>query len=185
MVRRGLAALALVAACGPPALPPLDGTWVGRVDGTDVVVAITVAGDEARAYLCGGDTTRASWTRWLAGDAGAGEVATTAGGWTVTAALLGAASLGGTVSGPEGVRTFSATATTGVGGLYRGPEPCPTGLVVWMTDTGPAAQGAWCEGGIYGQVEPVMPIAVTWQGIGVHRVGAADAALLWLTPVTP
>lgn len=182
-----LLVVAVIAACGPPALPPLDGTWVGRVDGTDVVVAIAVAGDEARAYLCGGDATRATWTRWLAGDASAGDVTTTADGWTVTAAVLGAGSLGGSVSGPDGVRTFTATATTGVGGLYRGSEPCPTGLVVWMTTVGPAAQGAWCKGGIYGQVEPVIPIALTPQGIGVHLVGAPAEGYdpVWLTPVTP
>lgn len=185
---RALAALTLaLLACDTAADAPLDATFVGKVGGTDVVVAVALGGGEAQAYLCGGDATRSTWTRWLTGDAGSGDFSATSGGWTLTGTAQGA-TLTGTVSGPDGERSFHASAATGLAGLYRGAEPCPTGLVVWMTADGPAAQGAWCDGaGVYGQVEPVMPIAVTPQGVAVRLLGAGGGGddPVWLAPVTP
>src|SRR5688572_26456417 len=58
-----------LAACSSeePAPEVSDGTYVGRLDGSDALVAVTVAGDDIVAYTCGGPLTIHVHTRWYSG----------------------------------------------------------------------------------------------------------------------
>jgi hypothetical protein len=147
------------AGCGGESVNPVGAepmTVVGRVQDTDVAIAVVSDAEGSVAYLCGGPETLQPWTRWLAGDGGVLED-TDGEGWRVEVDDDGA---GGWVRPPgEGALPWQATEATGDAGLYSTvDEGCRTGVVV---DAAYGAQGVWCskqQGGKQGYVEQVTPV---------------------------
>jgi hypothetical protein len=147
------------AGCGTESLDPVEAaqplTVVGRVQDTDVAIAVVSDGAAGVAYLCGGPQTLQPWTRWLTGEGGVlhdteGE------GWRVEIDEDGA---GGWVRPPgEGALPWAGAEAIGDAGLYSAvDEGCRTGVVV---DTADGAQGVWCsKQGYVEQVTPVTPVS--------------------------
>lgn len=182
LLRGGEAALvALVslahAGCGADAAP---GTWVGAASDSDVVVAVAeVEGGGLVAYVCGGEATFATHTRWFQADsAEGGGFEAARDGWTVAGEIDGEAA-SGTITGPAGeALSFSASAVDegAALGLFAVEDSgCRTGAVVQAgADGEPWLQGTWCdEEDHFAQVTPVAPIELTDRGIRVQVLRAA------------
>jgi hypothetical protein len=153
-----LLALASAAGCGGESVDPVRAepmTVVGRVQDTDVAIAVVSDGYGSVAYLCGGPETLQPWTRWLTGDDGVLED-TEGEGWRVELADDG---VSGWARPPgQGARPWQASEATGDAGLYTTVDAgCRTGVVV---DAAHSAQGVWCnDQGYLEQVTPVTPIS--------------------------
>lgn len=153
-----IVALVGAAGCGGESVNPVAAepmTVVGRVQDTDVAIAVVSDAEGSVAYLCGGPETLQPWTRWLTGAGGVLED-TEGHGWRVEIDDDGA---GGWVRPPgEGALPWQATEADGDAGLYSTvDEGCRTGVVV---DAAHGAQGVWCskQGSKQGYVEQVTPV---------------------------
>ncbi len=161
---------------------------VGTVAGTDAVVGASTEGGLVTFYLCGGPSSYDTATRWFvgAGDA-SGAFTLKRDGWTVTGDL-GQGS--GEVTSPDGEtrawRTHPATPGT-LEGLYATVDSgCRTGAVILQPDASaePRLQGAWCDdSGQFAQVTPILPVALTAQGVGIRVLGASSKKDLFVEPV--
>jgi hypothetical protein len=172
-----LAALALVAAgCVAPAAPPAF--HVGPVSDSDAVVAVVREGTRVTAYVCGGERTYDTLTRWFEADVREGDAVTiTRDGYTLRleSSAPDAASLPGTLTDAQGIaRPFVARLqpTAPLVGLYDSNDSgCRAGAMVWYADgsADPRVQGTWCDrGGLVEQVEPVRPLQVDAAGLRVR-----------------
>lgn len=175
--------MAFLAGCGDETLAP---TYVGRVEGTDEVVAAVTNGDEVALYLCGGATTYATHSRWFKGTLDEGGAFTAAkDGFTATGSL---SSGKGTITTAAGeTLTWSMRPAKGeLEGLYESnADSCRTGAVASDLDGDGVleVQGTWCGGGnIFAQVTPILPIYVSERGIGVS-VNVSPAKGLWVDRV--
>jgi hypothetical protein len=169
-----LAALALAAIA-----PALGGcgersfTWVGVVEDTDAVGAVTVEEGALRAYVCGGPDTYSTLSRWFSGNLnGANRVATTTDGWSFQGEVGEGYAIAEIIS-PEGdYYVLDATSPDDeLAGLYSVEDAgCRTGAVVYEAPAGGLElQGTWCDDqGHRAQVTPVYPISVTEKGILVQ-----------------
>ena len=180
-----------VAACDDAGSGP-SGSWVGALEGTDAVVALVADGDRVLAYVCGGDATRDTHTRWFSGPIDSGDFELFAGAWSLTGTLTDDGDLTGVVTSPGGdAASFDALgAEQGtLAGLYvEIASPCSTGLVITQptVDVLPVAQGAWClEGGAIGQVVPIMPLLFEGSGVAAELVGISTDAQRHLGAVLP
>jgi hypothetical protein len=172
--RMGFAAWAclLAAGCGAPAGAP---AYVGAVPGGDEVVGVVSDGSQATFYLCGGEATFATHTRWFTGsvdDRGEMSLSDRKGSWKVTGNLaLGSGRI--TTDTHDQLLWSVRPAAGDAEGLYSATVAgsCRTGAVVGDFDgTGTVRmQGTWCDGQQYAQVIPIIPeaIEVTDQGIQV------------------
>ena len=146
---------------------------VGTATSGDVVFAAVVE-DDVSVYVCGGDTTFATHTRWFRDipldDDGAFEA--TLEGWTIsgnaetddiTADLVGPADEQVALAG-------ASVPDDGLAGLYtREIDGCTTGLVVRGPDDDPQTQGTWCDDqGQFAQVIVLPPVVLTAEGIHVE-----------------
>ena len=74
MVRTWIASLSVawlaLAGCAEESVAPLDGgvvSYAGALEGSDAVAAVAVSGDTVALYVCGGDTSYATRSRWYSG----------------------------------------------------------------------------------------------------------------------
>lgn len=152
-----LAALSsLVAAgCGRPD-ETSGGTWTGSVVGSDAVVGAVVSGNRAAVYVCGGDSSFATVTRWFQGTREELSTGLLRDGWVVDAAA-GGDSLAGKLVAPDGgtfVFSLAAAAEGSAAGLYSTVDAgCRTGVVVHGEAS--SMQGVWCSD--LGEVAQVTP----------------------------
>jgi hypothetical protein len=176
---------------GGGALPPR--VFVGEVTGTDVRLAVIATARRARIYFCGGNSTYATATRWLAADLDTGQRLTLQApqNWQLDGQLV-EATLSGTIDMGDGVSHPFAAAGVGQGtiaGLYEATAPCgKVGLIVAQLSPASDAIG---QGACIGetpaqvmQVNPVMPLARLPDGtIPVTTAGTTDPTLVH--PATP
>lgn len=163
-----------------------EGQWVGQLTGTDAWVAISTAGDDAVAYICGGPTSLDSHTRWLLGSGGATELTLEADGWTLTASVT-ADGASGTLVDPTGDEAdFDAVVAPSqdVAGLYTAMDAgCRDGVIV-VSST--ASQGAWCDDlGNLAEVTPVTPAQMSPVGFEVEADTAVGAREFFVEPLVP
>jgi len=156
--------------CQPPPEFPESATYVGTVEGTNVVIGIVATGDKLVIYSGGGEGTIATHSRWFHGfNEGAFSVVRDA--WTIDGTIdLETAS--GLMLSPTG-ETWNWSAKyvdDGIRGVYQSVGPdCTTGVVVLDSTT---AQGAWCNGtGLFAEVTPMAtPIVPTVAGLPVRTI---------------
>ena len=147
---------------------------VGDVDGSDAVLAAIRDGTSVTVYVCGGDSTFDTHTRWFGGGSidGEGAFSIDLEDWTI-AGTFDDLDVAGTLTDPDGAQmTYSASAisTDSIAGLYTAePDGCRTGVVLQDNGGGITGQGTWCnQAAEFGQVIILEPIEVTAQGIAVE-----------------
>ena len=170
----GALLLSALAACSEeePTAEVSDGIYIGKLDGSDALVAVTVAGNDVVAYSCGGPLTIHMHTRWYRGTLSEDSVElTSADGATGTITFVGD-SISGALVQPDGQElALFDTALKGsdtASGLFSVvDEGCRTGVIVKQDspDVDAEVQGAWCgpaavgdEDEIFSQVTPITPI---------------------------
>ncbi len=167
----GLALLSLFTGCGDESAGESAGassSLVGVVEDTDAVVGIVTSADKVTFYVCGGDKTYNTMTRWFSGPAG---TTLSKNGWKVT---VGAGFNKGAVITPQGKsHAWSArpVVTGSAEGLYAVFDAgCRTGAVVTGSGPGtdPQLQGTWCDGKRYAQVIPILPGVLVGDAIPVQ-----------------
>ena len=151
-------------------------TRVGTATSGDVVFAAVVE-DDVSVYVCGGDTTFATHTRWFRDipldDDGGFEA--TLEGWTISG-LAETDDTGGIMAelvGPADEMVSlegKGVPDDGLAGLYtKNVDDCTTGLVVRGSDDDPQTQGTWCDDqGQFAQVIVLPPVVLTAEGIHVE-----------------
>lgn len=169
-----LAALAIaIAGCSDDGQLTRTRVRVGTAPGSDVVFGALVE-DTVSVYVCGGDSTFATHTRWFRDaaldDDGAFEM--TLDGWTITgtaeedritATLRDEA-------GAELELDGNGVPEDGLAGLYtKEIDGCTTGLVVRGEGDDVQTQGTWCsDQSQFAQVIVLEPLALTSMGIHVE-----------------
>lgn len=169
--------------------------YTGTLPGTDAVFALSWSGNDVVSYVCGGDETYATMSRWFCGEPGTGSGGPyfyrQFDGWVLDVSI-GDATLEGTLQAPSGeVYPVSARAAPEgtIAGLYAPSEVggCETGVVVRQrtADDTPVVQGTSCEHDRFEQVTPVLPVALTDGQLQVVVRRAAGEETLWVRPVQP
>jgi hypothetical protein len=144
-----------------------EGTWISRLEGTDAWLAVRAEGGAAAAYVCGGPTTMATHSRWMHTTEVDGSLSFAADGWSLTFERDDDGGSGELIS-PDAVSlAVNAKKVTdgGIDGLYTAFDSgCRDGLII----DGGGSQGTWCDdSGLFAEVTPLQPIALTDQGIAV------------------
>lgn len=166
-----LLVLGLVACSGedPEASSPEQlSVFTGRMDTADSVVGLTMsAKGDVYAYVCGGDTTFATHSRWFAGTLSPNSASLENEGYQLEVTPQDD-SMDITLTTPDGTMHSTAAKLAGPGNrsaLYESSPnaDCPWGVVV-VDDGGvePEVFGTWCglveSAKIFAQVTPVRPI---------------------------
>jgi hypothetical protein len=157
---------------GQPA--PSRGVAVGAVESTDVKIAVASNDQHVVVYACGGPTSIQEWTHWYGGALSSPEAfEVMADAWSVEG-QRDASGWKGNVKAPTGITYAWSAASAPAGtiaGLYGVVDGgCRTGVIVEQSSpsASPGVQGAWCDGkGQFEQVTPILPVALTAQGIEV------------------
>lgn len=146
-MRPSMLALCTLAACGPD-----ERVFVGSIDGTDAEVGLTVANGQAAAYVCGGDETRATLTRWFEGPAETTAGSLVADDWTLT--WDGSS---GTLTDPDGTAsTWVAEDQSRTAGLFEATDSgCHDGAIVWDAAGAATMLGTW---GCYAANLPMLEV---------------------------
>lgn len=170
-----LAPLALgLVACGGADENPQTATttqvsmFTGRMESADSAVGLAMS-DEGHvyAYVCGGDTTFATHSRWFAGALAENVAGFENDGFRLDVTLKDATT-DITLTTPDGTAHSTTATRAGPGSraaVYESSpdSDCPWGVVV-LDDTGgdPEVFGTWCgkvaSTKVYAQVTPVYPI---------------------------
>ena len=92
----GLAVVVAAAGCAsaPVAGEPMDGTYVGAVQGSDAWITVVVRGNDAAVYACGGAASFSTVSRWYVGTRAGQAVTVSKDGWTATATVSGGYAVG-------------------------------------------------------------------------------------------
>ncbi len=179
-----VAAMLLVGCSGRVALSEGDRTYVGRLSGTDALVAVTVNQGHVRAYSCGGASTLATRTQWFRGDLSANRGTFTAG--TLTLDLeLAADRVVGFIEASGTKEPIDLRLAGPRGGLWSAPAShCATGLIALDDGT---TQGAYCvDANVRAQVVPVRPLMEGDDAVEVLVGGDGPrATLLRVRATTP
>jgi len=175
-----------------PREEPID-SYVGEIDGSDAVFAVTATELEVVLYVCGGASSL-EHSRWYQGER-SGDTAqlSAADGSTAFLRFDGAEQVTGEVVEVDGTRfelEASMSAPESAAGLYGVMDAgCRTGVVVRQSaGDEPVVQGTWCsEEGIFAQVTPIAPIDTSADGFGVRVTGnrRAPARQLLVQSVNP
>jgi hypothetical protein len=170
-LRLGFGALALVLAAGCGGQEDVAPAYVGKVTGTDAVVAAVSDGARVQLYVCGGDTSFDKLTHWFQGPIGADGTFSIQSGDFIAQGDLTSGKGGVTTDKGDVLSWTLSPAASEMAGLYATMDgSCRTGAVVGDFDGDGVddLQGVWCDGeGKYAQVTPLMPMVVTERGIGV------------------
>jgi hypothetical protein len=162
-----------------------EGTYVGKLQGSDGMLAVTVEGGEVVAYSCGDVLTIALHTRWYQGTLEGNSVALSSDDGAAGTLTFDGDTVSGSLTQPEGdvldlidvARAGSDTATALFSVVDDG---CRTGVIVQQTspEVTPRVLGAWCgaaaagnEEDIFSQVTPITPIEV---GLTSLQIEVAD-----------
>lgn len=189
LVRFTLALSLLAAATGCNSTP--SGMWVTRLTGTDAWVGITVDGSEGAAFLCGGETTLETHTRWMLTTVDSESVIFRQDDFEIEI-TLSEGDVAGQLVEPSGAAVAFEARRVGeedVAGVYFGFDSgCGDGLIV--LDGGASgtteALGAWCnESGLREQVTPVLPIERTNQGVAAFVELPNERRDFFMTRVDP
>lgn len=153
----------LVGGCGGVVSSSSEGTYVGKLSGSDAEIAIVASNGSVLAYVCGGDRSYTSATRWFVGEAGEG-LHLEKDGWRIDGALVDQA-WQGTLLSPSGdslAWSTEAVANGSEAGLYMAEiDGGKAGVIVHESGAQIEIQGAWREKiGRVLQVTPVMPVHV-------------------------
>jgi hypothetical protein len=153
----------LVAGCGGVVTPGGEGTFVGKLSGSDAEIAIVTSDASVVAYVCGGDRSYTSTTRWFVGDAAEG-LHLVKDGWRIDGTLANQ-TWQGTLTAPSGEElawSAEAVAPGSEAGLYQAEiDGGKAGVIVHESGAQIDIQGAWREKiGRVLQVTPVMPVHV-------------------------
>lgn len=174
-------AVATVGCSSPP-----EGMWVTRLTGTDAWVGITVEDGEGAAFLCGGDTTLDTHTRWMLETVDTEKVIFRDEGFQIEVTLT-EGDIAGQLVEPSGAAVAFDARRVGeedLEGVYFGFDAgCGDGLIVL---DGNQALGAWCsEDGLRAQVTPVTPIERTADGVAAFVELTDERRDFFLTRVDP
>jgi len=151
-------------------VPPdgeLDGTlYVGDVEGSDAVIAFAVRERNVVGYVCGGEATFASLSRWFCGEAnavdGGLDIVVHEAGWTLDA-QIDDTTVRGTLRNPDGseLAIVASRAADGAGLFANEVGGCSTGVIAFAPegDAEPEVHGTFCadEFDLFEQVTPVRP----------------------------
>ncbi len=187
-VRSVLVAL-LVSGCGASeeAVTTAPGALVGALAGTDARVGLVVNEERGVLYVCGGEATRASLTRWFSGARTAKGLDWTTDDLRVVASPSGAGWSGEVRRADGSALSFSLSpaAAGTIAGLYEAKLPeGRAGVVVFQATSAEPATilGAFkSTGGVFEQVLPVREVARAANGIEV-RIAART---FFVQPVAP
>jgi hypothetical protein len=168
-----------------------EGTWLARLAGEDAWLGITVKGGEGAAFVCGSGDNVNTHTRWMKTEVDNDNVVFRADGWELEV-NLSEADAGGQLLEPSGSAiAFDAGRVSDDGGegLFFGFDGvCGAGLLV-LNGTPPdmpEALGAACVSvNERAQVNPVLPIALTNQGIAVRVESTAGEREFFMERATP
>ena len=159
-------------------------TYWGTVEDSDAVIAITLTDSAAVAYVCGGELTRETHTRWYSAELSrplieGDSLVLGANNGQQLELQLSADSLIGSYLDPEGT-AFNFDAVVPSQGEFHGlytvvDSGCRTGVIVNIdASNNSEVQGAWCnETGIFEQVTPIAPINPGASSFDVNVVSAA------------
>lgn len=172
----GALLFAALAACSEeePSVEVSDGTYVGKLDGSDAMVAVTVAGNDVVAYSCGGPLTIHIHTRWYRGTLDGDTVELSADDGSSGSLQFADGKVSGSLGQPDGdalalIDTELGESDTATALFSVVDEGCRTGVIVRQAsaESEPDVQGAWCapaatagEEDIFSQVTPITPIEV-------------------------
>jgi len=173
--------------------------FTGRLETADAVVGLAVSDwGNVYAYVCGGETTFATHSRWFAGSLASGSAPLENDGFRLDVTLREEAT-DITLTTPDGAVHATLAERAGAGSrsaVYESPADadCPWGVVL-VDDGGvePEVFGTWCgrveSTEVFAQVTPVRPmdfskpllpvLANTPAGevlFEVRRAGASPAA---------
>lgn len=186
-------ALALVGCGGsddsPAAVAATTTTLVGPVIGTDARIGLVVDETKGVLYVCGGETTRASLTRWFRGARTTAGIDWTSGDLRVVAAPQGSTFRGELKKSDGSALSFEVTPTHAetIAGLYDATLPeGRAGVVVFQPSASEPATilGAFkTKDGVFEQVLVVRELLRTPLGIEVQVNGVAKP--FFVQPVSP
>jgi hypothetical protein len=159
-------------------------TFVGSVDGTNVLVGLVVTNGQALLFFCGAGKTLTTETHWMHGAVTVGQAFNLTDG---TASATGAASGGsgathltGTLAESASAKPVTWSADLASGGTLAGvyTHQLSEGLVALivrqpLAKDAPVAQGAFHEikaKEAILQVTPLSPLAVSAKGLAVDVV---------------
>jgi hypothetical protein len=146
-----------------------EGTYIDRMPGVDLWVAVTVESEQAAAFVCGGEQTLETHTRWMTTSLGAtgSSLRFEKDGWVLALEIVDD-TLAGDLVGPDGAALAVAAraSTAPLAGLYTAIDSgCRAGVIIADVE---AAQGAWCDTlDNFSQVTPLSPIERQPLGIEV------------------
>jgi hypothetical protein len=180
---------AIVSSCAGDSEPRVA-SYVGGVTAGDAKIALVVDEEAGRfvLYVCGGDATYATHTRWFAGEIADATIEANKDGWSIAGDVWSDGAMGSLVD-PSGNRIQWSAGIAGgttISGLYDTmDEGCRTGVIVIDDGRGaPIVQGTWCNAdGLREQVTPISPVALTDRGIEVAVEVAGVERRLFVTPV--
>jgi hypothetical protein len=156
------AALLVLSGC---ASPRPEGTWVSRVGTTDAWLAVTLQDTHAVAFICGGEQTLTTHTRWMYNtvDEHDEALAFEVEGWRLDLELTDPGAAGELTTPAGDVIGIGATLTAGndLQGIYSSVNGgCRDGLIVIDSGDGPQAQGVYCDNrGHVRTAAPAEPLA--------------------------
>ena len=192
-------AIAGLHGCGevPSDGPSLDETrwsYTGSVEDSDAVIGVTVRGDRLSAYICGGDRSYASMTRWfyrkeIEPTWIGGTFAMAKDDWWIHGELEPEGASGTLRTGDGQVKSWTAlprAAGTIAGTYSAGRDTCRIGAVVLQPEAGgpSTVQGVWCDGpDRLAQVTPIRPVVLTAGGLEVEIAPDGVAERVFLEPV--
>jgi len=153
------AALLLLSGC---ASPRPEGTWVSRVGDTDARLAVSIQDTHAVAFICGGEKTFTTHTRWMYNvvDDEDEVVAFEVDGWRLDFAIDSPGAEGELTTSAGDIIAVGATLTseTDIQGIYSSiNDGCRDGLIVMNGPLGPETRAVWCDD--RGNVRPAEPLA--------------------------
>lgn len=142
--------------------------FTGRLDTADSVVGLAMSEQgDVYAYVCGGDTTFATHSRWFAGTFASNTASIENDGFRLDL-TLDKETTDITLTAPDGSVHSTKAARAGVGNhsaVYESSSTaeCPWGVVVLdKNGSEPDVFGTWCgkvaSTKVYAQVTPVKPI---------------------------
>ncbi|MCA9618020.1 MAG: hypothetical protein KC731_03300 [Myxococcales bacterium] len=157
----GLAVLLVTVGCGgDETASTSSGTWMAKLSGSNMWLAVTVDGDEAAAFVCGSEDKLTTHTRWLVG---ASDSPLEADGWSLSLDLESAKA---SLEGPGAADSFPDVALSEakgpLAGLYTAFDSgCQDGVIIFSASEDGMqvdALGAWCSAaGDFSQVTPILP----------------------------
>lgn len=192
-----IVAVLLCSACGTGT--PV-GTYMGKIDGSDAWLAISVSSSRAVAFVCGGPTTLTSHTRWLATTIDKDVSSMETDGWRLDV-FVNDEWVSGDLTSPDGVgqgfqidvvpgsspESSSRATDDGITGLYAAMDSgCRAGVIVRGTADSFETAGAWCDSeGAVAPLSPALPLAVTELGLQVRADTQGGTRVFFAPEVEP